>query len=394
MRRRRLLRPGADVCGEIAARGIGYSARRGWRTAPDEDPAAVWCRLRRQIGPSALGRIHLACADRGAVHWHICTEPVAWNALPQDSADGANLRGRVIDAISGKPVAGASVRAQYITGIENPPRCPIGDCEVLVDPRAGRIPVYRVTTAADGSFDIRGIKPGDYDVAAVAPGYTSATSAKRRTSCPRCQCMSPRGRAPHQSRFGSTGAGSLSGRIFSDAGDGLAGVEVELLRRRYNGPSAHARLPSPSRRLKTWGRSASSTFLRASTTFGRTPHGRWLPHEEQTCCRYTATFFPDATDVTLAQPVLVGARTGTCRGGFHAWPLPGNARSAAGLSIRRAAHWRRRWFLCFRYLQAEDLKAPVAADGRFRVDRRARRGLHAQVVLDTSNAAQLDHRLS
>ena len=28
-----------------------------------------------------------------------------------------------------------------------------------------------MTTASDGSFDVRDIKPGDYDVAAVAPGY-------------------------------------------------------------------------------------------------------------------------------------------------------------------------------------------------------------------------------
>ena len=83
----------------------------------------------------------------------------------------APLARAVVDAQSGKPVAGASVRLQYITGVENPPRCPIGDCEVLADPVAGRIPVYRVTTASDGSFDVRDIKPGDYDVAAVAPGY-------------------------------------------------------------------------------------------------------------------------------------------------------------------------------------------------------------------------------
>ena len=50
--------------------------------------------------------------------------------------DGAAVRGRVVDAQSGKPVAGASVRLQYITGVENPPRCPIGDCEVLADPVA------------------------------------------------------------------------------------------------------------------------------------------------------------------------------------------------------------------------------------------------------------------
>ena len=101
-------------------------------------------------------------------------DPYAQSRAPEGPAAFENeavLRGRVVDASTGRALAGASVRAQYITGVENPTKCPIGDCEAIADPAAGRIPVYRITTGADGRFTVRGVKAGDYLVAAVAPGY-------------------------------------------------------------------------------------------------------------------------------------------------------------------------------------------------------------------------------
>ena len=213
---------------QLAGSGIALGAAGG----------PLLMRIQRLFGVASVGRsvppLWVAFTSLALIV-ALFTGTYAQSQLPgtlsQDSADGANLRGRVIDAISGKPVAGASVRAQYITGIENPPRCPIGDCEVLVDPRAGRIPVYRVTTAADGSFDIRGIKPGDYDVAAVAPGYSQRYFGQTSDVMPEVPVRVAAGQSATSIEIRLTGAGSLSGRIFSDAGDGLAGVEVELLRR-------------------------------------------------------------------------------------------------------------------------------------------------------------------
>jgi beta-lactamase regulating signal transducer with metallopeptidase domain len=65
---------------------------------------------------------------------------------PAETESDATLRGRIVDARSGQPIAGASVRAQYITGVENPTRCPIGDCEYIVDRVAGKIAFHRITT--------------------------------------------------------------------------------------------------------------------------------------------------------------------------------------------------------------------------------------------------------
>ena len=110
-------------------------------------------RIQRLFGVASVGRPIARSGSRSprclivALFTGTYAQSQSPGTLSQETADGANLRGRVVDASSGKPVAGASVRAQYITGIENPPRCPIGDCEVLVDPLAGRIPVYRITTA-------------------------------------------------------------------------------------------------------------------------------------------------------------------------------------------------------------------------------------------------------
>ena len=213
---------------QIAGSGIALGAAGG----------PLLMRIQRLFGVASVGRpiapLWVAFASLAlivALFTGTYAQSQSPGTLSQDTADGASLRGRVVDAGSGKPVAGASVRAQYITGIENPPRCPIGDCEVLVDPLAGRIPVYRVTTAADGSFDVRGIEPGDYDVAAVAPGYFQRYFGQTSDDMPEVPVRVAAGQSATSIEIRLASAGSLSGRIFSDAGDGLAGVEVELLRR-------------------------------------------------------------------------------------------------------------------------------------------------------------------
>ena len=63
-----------------------------------------------------------------------------------------------------------------------------------------------------------------------------------------CACRAGQSATSIEVRLAS--AGSFSGRIFSDSGDGLTGVEVELLRRAYL-PGGAPRLPSLLRRLKT-----------------------------------------------------------------------------------------------------------------------------------------------
>jgi hypothetical protein len=297
--------------------------------------------------------------------------------------DGAAVSGRVVDARSGKPIAGASVRAQYITGVENPPRCPIGNCEDLVDPAVGRIPVYRVTTAADGSFDVRGMKPGDYDVAAAAPGYIQRHFGQTSDDMPETPVRVAAGQSATSIEVRLQPAGSVSGRIFSDAGEGLAGVEVELLRR---GSRPFGARPTPIAFAQT---EDMGTFR-----FRNVPAGEYYvraytsrsmaPTRGAGALAYTATFFPDTTDETLAQPVLLGggaelagidfalatARKRTVSGRLVD-PAGGSLATARVTLISRSS--------------SEDMRAPVTADGRFRFSD-VPAADYMLTIFDTSNA--------
>src|SRR5688572_16162313 len=300
----------------------------------------------------------------------------------QNAGDGTALRGRVVVALSGKPVAGASVRAQFISGIENPPRCPIGDCEVLVDPIAGRIPVYRVTTAADGSFDVRGVKPGDYDVAAVAPGYIQRHFGQTSDNMPEMP-VRVAGPSATSIEVRLEPAGAVSGRIFSDSGDGLTGVEVELLRRAY--------LPGGARPIAI---AFAQTEEMGTFRFRNVPAGEYYvraytsrslaPTRGAGVLSYTATFFPDATDVTLAQPVIVGG--GLELAGVDFALTTARKRTVSGRLVDPAGGTLTTAMVSlFSISAAEDLKARVATDGRFRITDVPEADYMLR-ILDTSNA--------
>jgi len=225
---------------------------------------------------------------------------------PTDPEPESALRGRVVDARSGQPVAGASVRAQYITGVENPPKCPIGDCENVGDRVVGRIPIYRITAGNDGRFTIPNMKPGDYLIAATAPGYVQRYFGQTTDDMPEVSVNVAPGQSAQPIDVRLERAGSVGGRILSDAGEGLAGVEVELLRRTY--------LPGGTRPVavafaQTEGggtyRFKSVTpgeyYVRAYASESIRPTRTDVPRS------YVATFFPEATDVAFAQPVVLAS---------------------------------------------------------------------------------------
>lgn len=226
---------------------------------------------------------------------------------PTDKESESALRGRVVDARSGQPVAGASVRAQYITGVENPPKCPIGDCEYVGDRVVGLIPIYRITAGNDGGFTIPNMKPGDYLVAATAPGYVQRYFGQTTDDMPEVSVNVTPGQSAQPIDVRLERAGSVGGRILSDAGEGLAGAEVELLRRSY--------LPGGSTRpvavafAQTEGGGTyrfknvtpGEYYVRAYASQSIRPTRTDVPRS------YVATFFPEATDVAFAQPVVLAS---------------------------------------------------------------------------------------
>jgi hypothetical protein len=207
------------------------------------------------------------------------------------------------------------------------------------------------------------MKPGDYDVAAVAPGYIQRYFGQTSDNMPEMPVRLEAGQSATAIEVRIEPAGSVSGRIFSDAGDGLAGVEVELLRRgtRPFGPRPNAIAFAQTEDMGTFrfrNVPAGEYYVRAYASSSLAPtKGARLS--------YTATFYPDGSDVALAQPVIVGGgqelagidfalTTATKRtvSGRLVDPEGGSLATATVALISMAS--------------SEALKAPVAADGRFR----------------------------
>ena len=150
-----------DACGDA----VGYAqaltkvarlmvGRPGMALGADGGPLLL--RIQRLLGVDAAGSpvspLWVTVASLVMIVAVMFTGPYAQSPspgtlAPADTGSDAALRGRVVDARTGDPIAGASVRAQYITGVENPPKCPIGDCEDVGDRVAGRISDLSRTTA-------------------------------------------------------------------------------------------------------------------------------------------------------------------------------------------------------------------------------------------------------
>jgi hypothetical protein len=219
--------------------------------------------------------------------------------------DEGTLRGRVVDAGSGNPVAGAHVRAQYITGVERPTKCPIGDCEDVVAPGVGRIPVYRATTDTDGRFEIPGMRPGEYLVASVAKGYVQRYFGQTTGNLPEVPVQVRSGARTDAVQIRLEASGSIAGRILSDTGEGLSSVEVELLRRTYRRGGAQAVAVA-----------FAQTETRGAFSFDNVAPGEYYlrayvpasirPTRGDGSLAYVTTFLPGVAERALAHTVVVG----------------------------------------------------------------------------------------
>jgi hypothetical protein len=157
----------------------------------------------------------------------------------------------------------------------------------------------------------------------------------------------------------------VSGRVFSDSGDGLAGVEVELLRRRGFDPGAMRPMTIAFAQTEDMG-AFRFRNIPAGEYYVRAYASRSLaPTRGAGALSYTATFFPDAADVLAAQPVVVSA--GQDLTGLDFTLATARTRTVSGRLVDPAGGSLSTATVTLRSIAAaENRKAPVAADGRFR----------------------------
>lgn len=123
-------------------------------------------------------------------------------------ADEGVIRGRVVDARSRRPIAGATIAVVY-------------DGPAVA------------TSGQDGRYEIAGVAPGDIEVFVRADGYVASQYGQRQPTDLGATVPVRGGQATTGVNVELQRVGSMSGRIYDASGEGLAGVEVQMLTERY-----------------------------------------------------------------------------------------------------------------------------------------------------------------
>lgn len=130
------------------------------------------------------------------------TTPTAARIIP---ANEAVVQGQVVDVRGDRPIAGAQVRLSR------------GNFDL------------QVTTDERGRYEAGKLGPGSYAIAVTATGYFAAEYGQRRPYSPAPPVDVPGGRITGGLDVRLQPLSVVSGRIFDNRGEGLAGVELQLV---------------------------------------------------------------------------------------------------------------------------------------------------------------------
>ena len=208
-------------------------------------------------------------------------DDTAQTAIPGQvvASDDTVIRGRVVDAASGQPVAGASVT-------------------VALDGT-----VTKATTGADGRYEVHGLQAGDYRMYVEASGY-ALTQYGQRYFLEGGQIIEVRsGQTVSGVDVELQPGGIVSGRIVDESSNGVFGIEIVLLR--DSGPLNGGR---------PIGRGWAQTDAAGAFRVGGLEPGQYYvrahrprPIQSTDDEVEAPTFYPQTTRIEEAQPVYVSA---------------------------------------------------------------------------------------
>lgn len=222
-------------------------------------------------------------------------------------AERTTLRGRVTEVGTGQPMPGVTVRAFHVTGIPVPnrPTGPIENDDRISDRNGRPHPVYYAVTDDTGRYEIRGLRGGEYLVAGGGQGFVTSHFGQTAPNMPEATVVVAAGVTADRVDLLVARAGRVSGRILSEDGTGITGVEITLLRRQYfpGGVRPTGVVFAQSEdggAFDLWPVPPGEYYIHAAAADGLRPPG----NDKRAV--YETRYFPTSLDIGGAQLISVG----------------------------------------------------------------------------------------
>ncbi len=149
---------------------------------------------------------------------------------------GFVIAGRLLDAISGEPVARASVSVETISAVEEGAAVERNRQVPASRPDAGGLPV-QVTTGSDGRFRFPNLPEGRYRLIASRRGYQRAEFEEHFGFYAAVIC-GPKHPEAADLRFSLTPLGSIRGTVLDSSGDPVDAATIQLYMQSSDGSGA------------------------------------------------------------------------------------------------------------------------------------------------------------
>ena len=207
----------------------------------------------------------------------------ARDARPQATGT-AIIRGRIVTADTGAPIRRAQVRA------------------FSSDTRGSRL----ASTDGQGRFELRDLPAGRWELTASKAGFVTLRFGQRRPFEAGQPVELRDGQVADRTDIALPRGAAITGRVFDEFGDAVAGARVQVLR---------YQMVQGTRRLMPTGVADQSDDTGAFRLFGLTPGDyyvsasvRALPVDDPTvdAAGYAPTYFPGTGNVAEAQRVTLG----------------------------------------------------------------------------------------
>jgi len=232
---------------------------------------------------------------------------------------GLEISGRVVNATTGEPIAGAQIN------LFPAPGSAMGYAVVGLTGRLSAVPpparfpqtlkqIPALTTTSDGRFSFKDLTPGVYRLNAGANGYVRQPYGQRGMNAQGTAISLVEGKSPADLTIQLTPTGTVTGHVLDDSGRPAVDAPVQLLRVFY-GPDGR-RLQAVASgyaddrgEYRLYGLTPGRYYLAAGNVAGPQPRPLGAVNPNQVMRVYGISFYPGVTE--LNEATLIEVKTGT-----------------------------------------------------------------------------------